>query len=426
MKKNKPLLLILLCLIFTLGSFSLNAAPVEPSSSGDITVYLNGEKIVFDQPPLIEEGRTLVPARAILEALGLKLTFDEFIGQVIASNLETEIVLYLGSTSAYIDGIETQIDVPAKIIGGRTMVPLRFIAESMDLTVGWNESTRVIQLAGESAPSPSPSPTPKPVSYFYMTDQDIRDAIEDSRRSILRAVSPTVITHEALEKLTADKEQRLVDLIGDYEALSKFEEEEDLRLYEIMSTAEDYQVITPHFAIVKNPYPRSPLYTDNDDDLYENTKITANWDNLTKTTTTETYFDAMKNLYENDFAVGNKIYVYVQPSTAMVKANTEIELKKIEVRQDGKLINFLQTKDDQHTLDIALADKRYSEEEDLDRAKISIDLRNIDTEQPFEIEYTYHAEFRTGSETDANNRKVYTYKEEDRTKTITIHLKDYK
>jgi L,D-peptidoglycan transpeptidase YkuD (ErfK/YbiS/YcfS/YnhG family) len=114
----------------------------------EIKVNLNGKELSFDVRPVITGGRTLVPARAIFEALGLTLEWDEKTGTVTGKNEAKTIVLMAGHDKAIIDGNISNLDVPARIIDNRMMVPVRFISECFGAQVGWNQenSTVIIKI----------------------------------------------------------------------------------------------------------------------------------------------------------------------------------------------------------------------------------------------------------------------------------------
>lgn len=104
-----------------------------------INVRVNGEDLFFeDQEPIIVEGRTLVPVRALLEKLGAKVEWDEATQTVKADKEGKSIVLTIGSDKAMVDGKEVKLDVPATIENGRTLVPLRFLSENLDYSVRFN------------------------------------------------------------------------------------------------------------------------------------------------------------------------------------------------------------------------------------------------------------------------------------------------
>jgi len=109
------------------------------------TVFLNDAKICFDQLPVIENGRTLVPLRAIFEAIGADVSWDGDTNTVTAVKDNTEIKLTIDSTTAYKNGEAVSLDVPAKLLNGRTLVPVRFIGEAFGVKVDWiGEEMKVI------------------------------------------------------------------------------------------------------------------------------------------------------------------------------------------------------------------------------------------------------------------------------------------
>lgn len=113
------------------------------------SVQLNGQKIRFDQVPVIEEGRTLVPVRAIFEALGATLTWDEATQTVSAVKDDTEISLKINEKQAQKNDETITLDVPAKIINGRTMVPVRFIADCFGVDTAWDGEYKIVRLTSK-------------------------------------------------------------------------------------------------------------------------------------------------------------------------------------------------------------------------------------------------------------------------------------
>ena len=118
----------------------------EESKTPEITVKLNEKSISFDQAPVIKNGRTLVPIRAVLESLGATVDWIEETRTVITTKGNVTISLQIDSTLAKVDEQKVVLDVPATIVGNRTLIPLRFISESFGLEVGWNEASRQISL----------------------------------------------------------------------------------------------------------------------------------------------------------------------------------------------------------------------------------------------------------------------------------------
>lgn len=103
-----------------------------------ITVTYNGEMINFDQKPVAENGRTLVPLRAIFNKLGATVDWNQATQTVTATKGEVVITLTLNNTTATKNGQPITLDVPAKALGGRILVPVRFIADCFNVTTGWD------------------------------------------------------------------------------------------------------------------------------------------------------------------------------------------------------------------------------------------------------------------------------------------------
>ncbi len=130
----------------------LIAAMIIPSlnvcADDGINVIVDGKKIVFDQPPVIEDSRVLVPLRAIFEALDSNVDYEDRSKSVSARKGERVVSLKIGDDSMIVfdgDDAETvKLDVPAKIINDRTMVPVRAVSEGFDADVKWDGDTKTV------------------------------------------------------------------------------------------------------------------------------------------------------------------------------------------------------------------------------------------------------------------------------------------
>lgn len=112
--------------------------------ANEIKVFVNGTRVIFDVPPIIKNGRTLVPFRKIFEALGAEVGWFEQTRTVTGIRGATEVKLTIGSTLATVNGVQNILDVPAEIMDGRTIVPARFISESLGADVQWVAATRTV------------------------------------------------------------------------------------------------------------------------------------------------------------------------------------------------------------------------------------------------------------------------------------------
>jgi len=133
----KWLFVVLLCAVLTV-------TPGIPVFAADILVLVDGSAVEFDQPPIIENGRTLVPYRAICEALGAAVEWVESTRTVIVIKDDTTVSLQTGSDILRKNDELITIDVPAKIAGDRILVPVRAIAESFDADVYWDQDTQTV------------------------------------------------------------------------------------------------------------------------------------------------------------------------------------------------------------------------------------------------------------------------------------------
>ncbi len=136
MKKIVSLVIaFVICSVLPLQSFA---------ASSNIQVYVNGQVLVTDVAPVIDSGRTLAPMRSIFEAVGAEVTWHLEESKVVAQRGSTSIQLTIGNTRAFSNGEEVILDVPPKIVNGRTLVPLRFVSEALSMDVYWNDYANII------------------------------------------------------------------------------------------------------------------------------------------------------------------------------------------------------------------------------------------------------------------------------------------
>ena len=131
-------------------------------AQGVPTVTVNQQPLAFQgQPPVEQGGRVLVPLRGVLEKLGAYVEFDNRTQTVTAFRGATHITLQIGARSATVDNRAVGLDVPAQVINGSTLVPLRFVAESLGAQVSFDVSTNTVAIVtGGAAPVATTSPAP--------------------------------------------------------------------------------------------------------------------------------------------------------------------------------------------------------------------------------------------------------------------------
>ncbi len=141
---KKFITLVILIVIFCTGVLYVSA------ESDDIKVLLNGTQLSFDVPPQIINGRTMVPVRKIFEAQGASVDWIEEKNLVVAGYKTDIISLHIGESSFLVtDAVNNktrivELDVPAQIIDGRTLVPARAISEALGNKVDWDDVNRIV------------------------------------------------------------------------------------------------------------------------------------------------------------------------------------------------------------------------------------------------------------------------------------------
>lgn len=155
--------------VFPVALLLFASAAISPAAAvaaAPIRVTVNGQALTMDVPPTVRDGRTLVPMRAIFEALGAKVSWDPETKRITGSRGTTVIILHVGRTTATVGGRTIPLDVPPLVISGRALVPTRFISEHLGATVHWDGSARLVTVRDGAAPArPSPGdPSPATIT----------------------------------------------------------------------------------------------------------------------------------------------------------------------------------------------------------------------------------------------------------------------
>lgn len=172
MNKRKGIVFVVLLGIVMSSAWAPSVVPADAASVktivlrvGDPIMQVDAVRTFIDSTgavPVIIQGRTMLPVRAIVEALGGTVSWDaarRAVGVVFgARNLE----LIIAKSFAVVNGIPVAIDpanalVVPVIVKGRTMLPVRFVAEQLGATVGWAPATQVVTLDFGGTPVPPPA-----------------------------------------------------------------------------------------------------------------------------------------------------------------------------------------------------------------------------------------------------------------------------
>lgn len=164
----------LLVMLIILASASLSYAENDV-----IGLSLDGQSILSDTTAMIVSGRTLVPARAVFEAMGGVVAWDDARREVTVTRGSSEVKLIIDSKTAIIDGLPKDMDVPAAIISERTMIPVRFVSEALGYQVDWDDTNRIVNIK-------TPETDPLQLSItgigFFESEQEYKVTITGNKR----------------------------------------------------------------------------------------------------------------------------------------------------------------------------------------------------------------------------------------------------
>lgn len=170
--KNQSKLLIL----FVLFAFFAFSAVAFAAPDNDVKVFVDGTQLSFDVPPTIIEGTTLVPMRAIFEAIGADVQWDQNTKTATGTKGGNTVSVQIGNAYGTKNGVQIKLLQAATLIDSRTLIPLRFVSESLDCTVNWDGNTKTITILTTPADPSTPTVTepgdPQPVEpavKYYRT-----------------------------------------------------------------------------------------------------------------------------------------------------------------------------------------------------------------------------------------------------------------
>ncbi len=133
-------------------------AEVPVKEDGEITVKIDGTEVVFpDQKPILHNDRTMVPMRAIFEALGADVVWDNDINTAMAKKGDVYILIQIGNTKLIKNNENVELDVPAMLLNDRTLVPVRAISEALECKVDWVEETLEVVITTDAAKEEAPA-----------------------------------------------------------------------------------------------------------------------------------------------------------------------------------------------------------------------------------------------------------------------------
>ena len=183
----------------------------DAAVSTDVNLVINNEQVSADVMPFIEQGRTLVPARAVFEALGGTVKWDPDTYTVTIEHEASTVILKINDTVAAVDGDNKILDVPAAIKNGRTVIPVRFVAEELGYLVEWVDTTRTVTITSQKEPEESPGITGE--ENPEITDEESSKITDEESSEVTGEEIPEItglVTEVSVEEGTSRMENTIV------------------------------------------------------------------------------------------------------------------------------------------------------------------------------------------------------------------------
>ncbi len=140
--------------ILVLAAIFLTFAVTTAFAAGDVILKLDGNVVETDVPPIIVEGRTLVPYRALLEAMGGTVYWEEKASMATAILGNRRVQITVNNNNGFVDGARKMLDVPPIIKEGRVLIPVRFVLENLGCNVEWDPVTRSVLIESPEKEAP--------------------------------------------------------------------------------------------------------------------------------------------------------------------------------------------------------------------------------------------------------------------------------
>ncbi len=154
-------------LALTLGTMAGAA-----SAQDGVRVRINGEPFRSAVAPVTQEGRVLVPMRAIFEKLGARVDYNSYDRSIVARREGTVVRMTLGGDRAFVDRDPVRLDVPAQAYDGRTLVPLRFVSEALGANVDYDSYRMLVSIEDHGGRGDNRPPRDTPPRDIPPRDRD--------------------------------------------------------------------------------------------------------------------------------------------------------------------------------------------------------------------------------------------------------------
>ncbi|MGD8192649.1 N-acetylmuramoyl-L-alanine amidase [Brevibacillus ginsengisoli] len=141
MKRFWTSVFMLICLMLVVPCM-VSAAASSPSDA--IHLVIEGKQVEADVPPMISDGRTMVPVRVVAEKMGAEVQWDQDTQTATVIQGQKSIKMQLDNIQASINDKSVKLDTPPQIMNHRMLLPLRFVGEALGSTIGWDPTSRTV------------------------------------------------------------------------------------------------------------------------------------------------------------------------------------------------------------------------------------------------------------------------------------------
>ncbi|MBD7969369.1 stalk domain-containing protein [Paenibacillus gallinarum] len=142
--------LILSCAILLGGTVGSTGIPSTYAATNQVKIVLDGYSLPFPVAPVVISGTTMVPFRAISEALGINVQWNQKLKKITATKQTDEgskvVELTMGSKTAKVNGQNVPLTLAPRTISNTTMIPLSFFSQQFGAAVGWNQAAKTVSI----------------------------------------------------------------------------------------------------------------------------------------------------------------------------------------------------------------------------------------------------------------------------------------
>ena len=117
---------------------------IDPFGAAAISITIDGNAVKTDTDPIMRNGSVLVPMRAVFEEMGCSVEWDDSEKKVTVSKDGINVTVTIGANTMNVNGKEITLDIPAEIVNERTMIPVRAVSEALECNVDWNEDSNTV------------------------------------------------------------------------------------------------------------------------------------------------------------------------------------------------------------------------------------------------------------------------------------------